>query len=325
MINHVYISAEVNSEVRAMLGPEQINRWPMAMRRLEINFEDQCRRSGYTGDNITADDPRRCVDMVGTIAMAAAEEGGELHALADALLTPDRVLEFERHDWHLIDLAEIVLAFETSYRSALETHRDEVREHLLEYTTRLNRGDRVAASRLERRKIDAVRRLWDLRLRFVDDVAHVAREAVSEESARAWLRRCDQRFCPVLYLGESTDMLYERILSLEDLETAVLEAIQDLYSRHCAWRDEVKARIVRLEIEERCSQLWSTYDDKGGTFARLEKAHQQRVDRARQVNQAMLSLLPPQHGPALRAAWDEWRRKWDINPNLNPTTVYVRP
>jgi hypothetical protein len=312
------VREEVLNGLREVLAPEQVERWPVAMRRLDINIDDQDPRNRYS-----ADDPRRRVDMLAMIAAAAAEEEGELHDFAGALLAPDRVLEHERNDQDRIDIAELVLGFEVSYRDALESFRREKHEHLYEQVSLVNRGDKESAARLERKMVDAERRIWSVRQRFAEDMAHAAREKIGDEASRAWQRRCEVQFCPVLYLEESTDMLYKRIAAMEGLDPAIREMIEEVYRQHDAWREEFKPRVVKLEIEERCAKLWADPRDERGATERLENAHRERLDRARQVNERMRALLPAEH----QSSFDEWLKAWrdDTGRVPYPFPVYVRP
>lgn len=309
---------ETLAELRNLLAPEQHELWPMAMRRLDINIEDQ----NPTGRH-SPDDPRRRVDMLAMLVSATEEDGGELHAFTDALLTPDRVLAFEKNNQDLIDLAGRVLAFEMSYRDALMMYERQVWESLHKMVTLSNRGDQESAASLERKELNARRRVWNVRLRFVEDIANISRELLGEEASRVWQRRCREQFCPVLFKEESTDMLFENILTLEDLDADLLVAMREIYERHVAWREEFKPRVMRLEIEERYEKVLNDPKDERGASERLEEAHQTRIDRAKQVNQQLRALLPPEHRAAFDAWWEAWQAEHSKYPY--PHTIGVRP
>lgn len=287
--------------LREVLAPGQSERWPVAIRRLDINIIDQ-----KTGGKGVPNDPRRRVDMLAMLMAATEADGGELHDYEDALRYPDQVLALETTNQGMIDLAQRVLAFELSYRRALQAYTQERDEHNIKFITHFNYGEMEIAAKHEQTILDARRRIWNVRLRFAEDIAALAGELLGEEAARAWLRRCHDRFCPTLYLQESTDMLFEKILALEDLDEEQLKAMREIYERHDAWREEFRPRVVRLEIEEICTALQSNPEDERGAMKRLLEAHQTRIDRAKQVNQQLRALLSPE----LQATFDEWFKAW---------------
>lgn len=308
----------VLDEVRRMLAPGQMERWSTAIRRLDINIEDQNPTGAYS-----IDDPRDRVDMLAMLVAATAEDDGELHAFTDALLTPEWVLSFEKNNQDMFDVANRVLAFELSYHKALIAYRKLSRKVRPEIAQRTNQGDKEGAAKLEQKRLDALRRIWNVRLRFAEDMANITRNVLGEDACRVWQRRYRRQFCPVLYLEESTDVLFDMILVLKSIDEDQLKAMKDIYERHCFWRDEFKLRVVRLEIEERCVKLRSDPKDKRGATEQLEKAHKTRMARAKKIYQQLRALLPPEHQTAFTATWEAWRDTHDRD--WKPPTVDVRP
>ena len=309
---------ETLAKLRNLLAPQQLELWPMAMRRLEINIEDQNPKGRHSPD-----DPRDRVDMLAMIMQATEEDGGELHEFSDAMRTPDRILTFEKNNQDMIGLAETMLAFETSYHSALTTNRRQLRNSTYEFVMLMNSGESERAARFERKRLDIRQRIWNTRLRFVEDIAAQALQILGEEASLAWQHRFSMQFCPVLYQAESTDMLYQKIIALDGIEQESLTAMQEVYDQHCLWREQFKPRVMKLEIDERCAKLWSNPKDERGLSKRLQEAHQTRIDRAEQANRRLRALLPPEH----QAAFDEWWNAWreEHSKYSYPPTINVRP
>lgn len=306
------------ARLRNLLAEEQLELWPLAMRRLEINIEDQNPKLRYSPD-----DPISKVDLLAMIMEATEEETGELFEFADAMRTPDRVLTFEKNNKEMIALAESVLAFETSYRNALKAYRTYAQNSTAEWVMLMNDGENKRAARIERKKMDIRRRVWNTRVRFVEDIAAHTLRFLGEEASLAWKLRCNMQFCPTLYLEESTDMLYEKIIAIEGIEQERLKAIQEVYEQHCVWRDQFKPRVVKLEIDERCAKLWSNPRDERGLTKRLQEAHQTRIDRAAQANRRLRALLPLEYQDAFDEWWNAWRK--ENSQSRYPPTINVRP
>ncbi len=300
-----------------MLAPDQAERWPMAIRRLDINMADQ-----NPSNKHSPDDPRGRVDML-ALMLRASEEQAELHPIADALRTPDRVIALELGDATMLDLARTVLAFESGYRNALKEYKRQRDEVSHDYITLFNNGQREEAAKLRKRELRALRSAWDMRIRLVDEIAEYARTIIDEDAAEAWQRRAREQFCPVLYLDDSTDMLHERIMVLDDLESSCRASVEELYRQHCVWRDEFLPRVVQLEIDDRCQFIFGTPEIEGDTRRRLLDAHEERMNRAERIMLQFRALLPTLHRDAL----DEWWKAWqeDIEHDQRAPTVNVRP
>lgn len=309
---------ETLAKLRNLLAPEQLERWPLAMRRLKINIEDQNPNAVHS-----VNDPRDRVDMLAMIIAATEEETGELHEVADAMRTPDRVIIFEKNNKAMIALAGTVIAFETSYRRTLTTYRKHAQNSTVDFVMFMNNGENERAARIERKKLDIKRRVWNTRIRFVEDIAAQVQQILGEEASLAWQQRCNKQFCPVLFQEESTDMLYQKIIALDGIEQEPLTAMQDVYEQHCLWRKQFKPRVVKLEIDELCAKMWSDPKDERGLTEQLRVAHQRRLDRAEQANRRLRALLPPEH----QAAFDEWWNAWreEHSKYSYPPTINVRP
>lgn len=309
---------ETLARLRNLLAPVQAELWPLAMRRLEINIEDQNPNKMHSSN-----DPSDRVDMLAMIMDATHEETGELFEFAKAMRTPDRVITFEKNNKEMIALAETVLAFETSYRIALKTYRNYAQNSTAEWVMLMNNGENERAARLERKKLDIRRRVWNTRLRFVEDIDAQVLQMLGEGASLAWRQRCNKQFCPVLFQDESTDMLYQKIIALDGIDQERRSAMQEVYEQHCVWREPFKQRVMKLEIDEQCAKMWSDPKDERGLTERLQEAQQKRIDRAEQANRRLRSLLSPEH----QAAFDEWWNAWreDLSNYRYQPTVNVRP
>ena len=315
----IYIHEQENREqvlmrLRGILSETQLELWPMAMRRLEINLEDQ------NPDGLrTLDDPRWKVDLL-RMLREATEEDAELHEIADAVRVPDIVLMNEHAGEAMAGLARIVLAFEEAYPRALDDFSWKSFRLFTEQIQLSNRGEREAASKLHAEKLELERRVWKIRVRFVENVGQYTSELLGVDAQRQWNRRWSEQFCPVLFFEESTDILYTNILALDGLEQGPLDAMKALYEQHDTWRKEFKLRMVKLEIEE--SYTTNRYDEGWERdVRRLKDAYETRHQRAAQVNQRLRALLLPEH----KTAFDEWLAAYRKKPTMSRKGFSVRP
>jgi len=310
-------------ELQVALAPEQLERWPTAMRRLDINLADQTRRF-----RVMLDDPQDHPDLLGLL-IEATEDDAELHPLADAVRFPDRVLAVEPSDEDRARVAALVLAFENSYQAALRGYRRLCDDLESEHMRLFSDGDFESAARLERRMQNGQRRVWEVRLGLVRDMAGLVHELLGEPASRAWQQRCWARFCPELYQPESTDVLFKKAMAIESLSPEVVAAAEAIYDEHCAAREVDRIRVAKLEIEERWSTLMSdraadplddTEDDRS-LRARLTEAHEARREDAAQVNRSLRSLLPAERQAEFDAWYDAWRKEQQGDPNREPDVI----
>lgn len=305
---------QVLTRLRGILAETQLERWPVAMRRLEINIEDQ-NPEGLK----TLDDPRWKVDLL-RMLREATEEDAELHEIADAVRVPDIVLMNEHVDESMADLARIVLTFEDAYARALDDFSWKKLSNLYESSPLYNRGEMEAVRKLEAEQLELERRVWKIRVRFVENVGQYTSELLGVDAQRQWNRRWSEQFCPVLFFEESTDILYTNILALDGLEPERLDALKAVYEPHDTWRKEFKLRMVKLEIEE--SYTTNRYDEGWERdVRRLKDTYETRHQRAAQVNQRLRALLPPEH----QTAFDEWLAEYRKKPTLSYKGFSVRP
>lgn len=273
--------------LQVMLADVQLEQWPVAMRRLTVNLEDQPQVG-----NSSLIYPAWEVEML-LMLRQATEEDAELHAFAEAIRFPDIVLMDESTGKADVELAQRILGFEQEYPIALKEFSWKSFRNGHE-SLHLNRqGEYEAAAKLTGKTLQLKRRIWNVRLRFVEDLGALAGQWLGDTAREDWKRRWRERFCPTLYLEESTDIVHDYIGRINDLDEDVRAVIEQIHSEHRVWRERFKARMVRLTIEY---SLLAGSERRDSKVAHdLPEAYETRLKRAQQINQSMRGLLPPRY------------------------------
>lgn len=298
--------------LRAMLADEQLERWPVAVRRLTINLEDEQGEDRYAGS-----DPVWHVDLLGMLR-EATEEDGELHEIAEPIRHPDIVLLDAKAGEAIVKLAERILAFEQEYAGTLHDYAWKAFQFGHEIIRLRQQREIEAVEQVTMKQRDVDRRVWDVRLRFVEDLGAIAGEFLGDAVREAWEQRWRQRFCPTLYLEESTDAAIEYVRAIDALDDDVLAAAELIYAEHNAWRQRFKARMVRRLIDYRVQ----TEARKKATGRDLAEAYETRWERAKQVNQSLGRLLPPEYSEPLEK---HLRGRMDSQTMIGGRFVHLRP
>ncbi len=273
--------------VRESLADVQIEKWPVAMRRLTVNLED-----GAPDARTSNSDPAWEVDLLSMLRQAT-ETDAELNRLVEPIRFPDIVLMNEHADEGKRKLAERILGFEQEYAIALKDCTFKSFQYAHESVRRRVEGAMEVADKSWDKIADLKRRVWNVRLRFVDDLGALAGDLLGDAEREAWERRWRERFCPTLYLDESTDVVYEFTSQIDELDEDVRAALAGIHSTHVAWREPFKARMGRMAIDY---SLLSAKEQRGSQRADiLAEAYETRLERARQVNRSLRALVPPQH------------------------------
>lgn len=300
--------------LHVMLADVQLEQWPVAMRRLTVNLEDQPQ-----GGNSSLIYPTWEVELLRMLRQAT-EEDAELHAFAEAIRFPDIVLMDESARKADVELAERILGFEQEYPIALKEFSWKSFQNGHERLRLNGQGEFEAAAKLTGKTLQLKRRVWDVRLRFVEDLGAIVGQRLEDAAREDWARRWRERFCPTLYLEESTDIAYDYIGRIDDLDEDVRAAIEQIHSEHRVWREMFKARMVRLTIEYSLLAGSERRDNK--VAHDLPEAYETRRKRAQQINQSMRGLLLPRH-------WERFdqlvRERTKVVTNMGEKMIHLHP